>query len=169
MPSIARSPLYAQRIRGVDLSQAYRLYPLSDKGNDAYTLIMLHHRRDGCGCCCGLRAHVTGEKLLWPPEFTSGQDPAARSSPSGQFCRRWRETAACQEETLDGESKTIDDRSSPMASSTTFLESWQRRRVPETSHHDVVKARGCMKSTRCVYDFQAVEVEGEADGRGPPR
>nr|DAE46075.1 MAG TPA: Thioredoxin-like [Caudoviricetes sp.] len=36
--------------------------PLSDKPQ-----VLLHHWSDGCRCCRGLRAHVTGEKLLWPP------------------------------------------------------------------------------------------------------
>ena len=63
--------------------------------------VLLHHWTYGGRCCCGLGAHVTGGKLLWLPEFTSGPHGTARSSPFGQLLEIT--TGGCRSVVADGE------------------------------------------------------------------
>lgn len=107
----------------------FRCWPLSGKAK-----VLLHHWRYGCRCCRGLRAHVTGKKLLWPPEFASGPEGTARSLPSGQLSPRWREAATGQQPPL-GNAQSRSAR--------------EALTVVEQSSGQYPKARGCCTFPNC--------------------
>lgn len=60
----------------------------------------MHHWSDGCRCCGGLRAHVTGKSCFGSPSLPAARTEAVEVRHPA-ICRRWRKVAIDQNPTFD--------------------------------------------------------------------